>query len=426
MMREYIVSIERNGDQIRVGSIFGTDVGDASFAYDDKYLNSDDPVSISVSLPLQKEPFTPEQTKTFFDGLLPEGFTRRSVAQWLHFDENDYLSILHGLGKECLGAIRISVEGEKDDESYEEIGEDQIRLLAAEGATKSTEIVAGTHLSLAGASGKVGLYYDPTDKKWYLPHGLAPSTHIVKQSHVRLEGIVTNEQLSMLTAAKCGLNTAESFIINTGKGNDSEVLYATKRYDRLINSNSKKVNVLERPFRLHQEDFAQAMGIPSANKYEPEGAEYALGMFYVLRRYSADPLADMVALWDRILFSYILGNNDGHIKNYSLLRGINLKEIRLAPAYDIICTTVYENSTRKMSFNIGGKTDINDISESSFRELAASVGLGEKIAMDRFGKILNYFESSLRASAKELTDLGFIGAESMADKILISRKNVFI
>lgn len=425
-MREYTVSIERNGDQIKVGSITGSGVSDSCFSYDDEYLSSDDPVSISVSLPLQKEPFTPEQTKTFFDGLLPEGFTRRSVAQWLHFDENDYLSILHGLGKECLGAIRISVEGEKDDESYDEVGEDQIRRLAAEGATKSTEIVTGTHLSLAGASGKVGLYYDSVEGKWYLPRGLAPSTHIVKQSHVRLEGIVTNEQLSMLTAAKCGLNTAESFIINTGKGNDSEVLYATKRYDRLINSNSKKVNGLERPFRLHQEDFAQAMGIPSANKYEPEGTEYALGMFDVLRRYSSDPLADMISLWDRIVFSYILGNNDGHIKNYSLLRGINLKKIRLAPAYDIICTTVYENSTRKMSFNIGGKTDINDISESSFRELAASVGLGEKIAMDRFGKILNRFESSLRASAKELTDLGFIGAESMADKILMSRKRVFI
>ena len=169
-MREYIVSIEKNGDQIIVGSIIGTDVSDASFVYDDKYLNSDDPVAISISLPLQKEPFSSKQTRIFFDGLLPEGFTRRSVAQWLHFDEDDYLSILHGLGKECLGAIRVTLAGEEDEEFYEEIDEEQIRKLAAEGATKSTEIVTGTHLSLAGASGKVGLYYTPTDTKWYLPH----------------------------------------------------------------------------------------------------------------------------------------------------------------------------------------------------------------------------------------------------------------
>ena len=64
--------------------------------------------------------------------------------------------------------------------------------------------------------------------------GTAPSTHIVKQSHVRLEGIVTNEQLSMMTAAKCGIEVPQSFIIDLGSGNDSEVLYATRRYDRTL------------------------------------------------------------------------------------------------------------------------------------------------------------------------------------------------
>lgn len=53
-------------------------------------------------------------------------------------------------------------------------------------------------MSQTGASGKVGLYYD--EEKWYLPIGEAPSTHIVKQSHVRLKRIVANEQLCLLTA----------------------------------------------------------------------------------------------------------------------------------------------------------------------------------------------------------------------------------
>ena len=55
-MKEYIVSIEKNGDQIKVGSITGAGVSDSCFSYDDEYLNSNDPVSISVSLPLQTEP----------------------------------------------------------------------------------------------------------------------------------------------------------------------------------------------------------------------------------------------------------------------------------------------------------------------------------------------------------------------------------
>ena len=62
-----------------------------------------------------------------------------------------------------------------------------MKALAAEGAQKSAEIVTRSHLSLTGASGKVGLYYDTAGNQWYLPQGTAPSTHIVKQSHVRLE-----------------------------------------------------------------------------------------------------------------------------------------------------------------------------------------------------------------------------------------------
>ena len=99
------VYIEIEGSRRFVGVICGEDQDDASFSYDAYYLQWGMP--ISVSLPLQKEPFSAERTRTFFEGLLPEGFTRRSVAQWMHVDEEDYLSILAGLGKECLGALQI-------------------------------------------------------------------------------------------------------------------------------------------------------------------------------------------------------------------------------------------------------------------------------------------------------------------------------
>lgn len=53
------------------------------------------------------------------------------------------------------------------------------------GASKSAQFLAKAHLSLTGASGKTGLYYDNKDG-WYMPFGTAPSTHIVKQSHVSM------------------------------------------------------------------------------------------------------------------------------------------------------------------------------------------------------------------------------------------------
>ena len=209
---KYNISIERNGRMVPVGLISGENYRTAQFSYVDDYLENENIFPISVSLPLRRESFSAEQTRQFFEGLLPEGFTRRSVAQWLHLDENDYLSILHQLGRECLGAIRVQKEGERQIASYEKVTEQQVKELAAEGAQKSAEIVTRSHLSLTGASGKVGLYYDAAGKQWYLPKGTAPSTHIVKQSHVRLDGIVTNEQLSMMTAAKCGIDVPESFI----------------------------------------------------------------------------------------------------------------------------------------------------------------------------------------------------------------------
>ena len=259
-MVSYKVKIEREGLMVSVGTIAGENSQTARFCYDEEYIKSCK-VPISLSLPLQSAPFSAVQTKNYFEGLLPEGFTRRSVAGYMHVDESDYLTILHGLGRECLGAVSITEEAEETEASYERISEKQVKELAAEGVEKSSEFVIKAHLSLTGASGKVGLYYDMPGNRWYLPRGTAPSTHIVKQSHIRLGAIVTNEQLSMLTAARCGISIPRSFIINTGEGNENEVLFATQRYDRVFSRRPDMISGLPRPDRLHQEDFAQAMGI---------------------------------------------------------------------------------------------------------------------------------------------------------------------
>lgn len=293
-----------------------------------------------------------------------------------------------------------------------------MQALAAEGATKSAELVTKSHLSLTGASGKVGLYYDAKTGAWYLPHGTAPSTHIVKQSHVRLEAIVTNEKLSLMTAARCGLDTPESFIINTGKGEEHEVLFATQRYDRLFEQDGRIIDGMPKPYRLHQEDFAQAMGIPATAKYEKEPRGYLKGMFEILRRYSADPIADQLKLWDIIVFDYLIGNTDAHIKNFSLLYGKDLKQIRLAPAYDIVSTVIYEQSTRDMAFSIGGALSLDDLTRDSFREAAREVGLGERMAMRRFDAMASRFRAALHGAAEDLQADGYPKAAEIEERIL--------
>ncbi len=417
-LEKYIISIEKNGRMVPVGSIDGGDYRTAQFSYMDEYLDEANAVPVSISLPLQRERFSAGQTRQFFEGLLPEGFTRRSVAQWLHLDENDYLSILYQLGRECLGAVRVLKEGETQAASYEMITKQQVKALAAEGAQKSAEIVSKSHLSLTGASGKVGLYYDTAGNQWYLPQGTAPSTHIVKQSHVRLEGIVTNEQLSMMTAAKCGIEVPKSFIIDLGSGEDNEVLYATRRYDRTFEGAADTISGLLAPLRLHQEDFSQALGISSANKYEKEHTGYMRRMFELLRQFSSNPIVDQGKLWDIIVFCYLLGNTDAHVKNFSLLYGRDLRSIRLAPAYDLVSTTVYESSTREMSFYIGNALLIDEITETSFREAATEIHIGERFASRRYNYICNHFREALRETAAELQEAGFSKAKEIEEKIL--------
>ena len=206
------------GREVLVGCIEGASYREAVFQYTEDYLKSGSG-AVSISLPLQEEAFSAMQTRNFFEGLLPEGFSRRAVSRWIKTEEEDYLTILSVLGQECIGALRLTEQGtEEPAGSYELLTSEQVRSLAEEGASRSTRLLVESRLSLAGASGKVGLYFDRENGQWYLPKGKAPSTHIVKQSHVRLEKIVLNEQLCLMTARQMGLEVPDSFIINIGSG----------------------------------------------------------------------------------------------------------------------------------------------------------------------------------------------------------------
>ena len=73
-----------------------------------------------------------------------------------------------------------------------------------------------------------------------------------------------------------------------------------------------------------------------------------------------------------------------HGKNLSLLYSEDLKLIRLAPAYDIVSTIVYETSTEKMALRVGDVYKLSDIRKGDFEKEAKKVGLGKNIAMKRF------------------------------------------
>lgn len=182
------VQIEVKGSFVSAGKIYGASYSDAVFQYEKNYIIDSASRPISIRLPLQEEGFSREATSNYFEGLLPEGFSRQCVASNIHVDSNDYISILRVLGRECLGAIRIVDENNPVEHfAYQKLALQDVASLAAGGVSKAMDLVIQSYLSLTGASGKAGLFYDEKAGGWYFPQGLAPSNYIVKQSHVHLK-----------------------------------------------------------------------------------------------------------------------------------------------------------------------------------------------------------------------------------------------
>ena len=172
-----------------------------------------------------------------------------------------------------------------------------------------------------------------------------------------------------------------------------------------------------RALRLHQEDFAQALGIPASQKYERAGENHLARMFDLLRRHSADPIRDMTRLWDQIVFNWLIGNTDAHVKNFSLLYSPDLRTLRLAPAYDLLAAAIYP-TTRELSFRIGGAATVAAVTEASFEATAREAGLGVRMAMQRYHRMVEAFVPALRAASEALQAEGFPEAADIAEQIL--------
>ena len=106
------------------------------------------------------------------------------------------------------------------------------------------------------------------------------------------------------------------------------------------------------------------------------------------------------------------------IKNISLLYDKDIRSCRLAPAYDMLSTSIYEMSTDNMAFSIGGDMSIADITRDSFGREARMVGINEAAAYRQFDRMAKGFVKALDASADELTRAGFANAEEIKERIL--------
>lgn len=96
----------------------GTIVEDSEgfcFVYDEAYLALPDARPVSMTLPLQAEPFRSQTMFPFFDGLIPEGWLLDIALDSWKINARDRMSLLLACCKDCIGAVHVEPIAEEDE-----------------------------------------------------------------------------------------------------------------------------------------------------------------------------------------------------------------------------------------------------------------------------------------------------------------------
>ena len=382
-----------------VGHLIQDDGGQMVFNYAESWLQRPDATPLSHSLPLRRKRFSRKECRGYFAGVLPEESKREIIARNLGISARNDYAMLERIGGECAGAVTFLPAGEAlpaPDHHYRALSSSELAGILRE--LPRRPLLAGEtgiRLSLAGAQDKIAVRVEGDAIS--LPLGGAPSTHILKPAVERFAGVVFNEAYCMRLAAVVGLPVAKTEIRRV---EDVEYLLV-ERYDRTHSQGPEGVT-LE---RLHQEDFCQALGIVSENKYQKEGGPSLKQCFALLREVSSAPVLDLARMLDAVIFNFLVGNNDAHGKNFSLLyRGAGAAsggastanlETRLAPLYDVVSTRYYPELTREMAMKIGGEYSSDKVSKANFEQLAEDAGLAKPLVRRRVPELAEVVLSNL-------------------------------
>ena len=376
-----------------VGHLSQDTGGQMRFQYVESWLDGSGAAPLSQSLPLRKERFSQKECRGYFGGILPEASNREVVARNLGISARNDFAMLEEIGGECAGAVTFVPTGDRLQEnrnsdrtlSSSELA-DVLRELRKRPLLAGQE---GIRQSLAGAQDKVAVCLSGDEIS--LPLDGAPSTHVLKPAVERFEGVVQNESLCMWLATAIGLPTAK-VQARSVEGMD---FLLVERYDRVC----RKDSIHEPAFkRLHQEDFCQALGIVSEMKYQNEGGPSLKQCFALLRKVSSAPAVDLARLLDAVIFNYLVGNNDAHGKNFSLLyRGLGRDHahVGLAPLYDILSTVYYPELSRTMAMKLGGEYSSEKVWPHNFEQLAEDAGLEKSLVIGRVAEMVEEIRTVL-------------------------------
>ncbi|MFH1727167.1 MAG: type II toxin-antitoxin system HipA family toxin [Pseudomonadota bacterium] len=377
-------------ENILLGEVWLDEKSRFCFKYDKDYLKLDKAFPLSIQLPLREEVYLDDFSRSFFSNLLPEGDIRTYLARMLQISERNDMLLLDAIGGECAGAISIVNKNYKYNGKFSYKKLDESRLKEMLKTDKKIPLLAHNtdlRLSLAGAQDKIPVYFD--GESVYLTKNNSPSSHILKPDNKYFPNLVINEYFCMSLAKFLKLPVSDVQIIRT----EDKAGLLIKRYDR-------KQNDLDKLYRIHQEDFCQALGYLSSYKYENEGGPKLIDCFNLIKKYSFQPLLDKNNLINWVIFNYIIGNADAHAKNISIL--YELHKPCLAPFYDLNSTLVYPELMKKLAMKIGGENRFDFIQKRHWERFADEIEVKKTFILERLKNVSEKIQIAIPILKQEI------------------------
>ena len=222
--------------------------------------------------------------------------------------------------------------------------------------------------------------------------------YILKPPSPRWKELPQIEDLTMHLAEISNIRTAEHSLVRLGSG---ELAYITKRMDRRDGN------------KQHMEDMCQLLERLTEDKYKSSHEQIAKE----IKRSSIHPGLDLVRFYELTLFSFLTGNADMHLKNFSLIKNEH-GDYELAPAYDLVASAlVVEGDDEELALTLCGKK--KRLKKSDFLRAMTTSGIPDKAAEN----ILNKY-SRLSNRWLDFVNQSFLSKEMMEQySQLIAKKH---
>ena len=259
-----------------------------------------------------------------------------------------------------------------------EIDDKTLNLLATETTNKG--------FTVPGVQKKLSLHLASDSNKPRLTLVNYPTGYILKPQVAEFEALPESEQLIMTMADMAGISTVPHALIKGNKG----LAYITKRVDR--NLTGDKVEMLA------MEDFCQLDLRLTEDKYRGLYERCAK----IIKQYSSRVGIDMAEFYIRLVFCFIVGNSDMHLKNFSLIETAEGSgEYVLSPAYDLLPVNA-NMPADKEQFALAMNGKKMNIRKGDFLKFADTCGISRPTAEKLIDNLVKLTPKWLKMCEKSL------------------------